>query len=354
MNADSVLGQTDLSSAVVATTQTGMNSPYGAAYDSVHNRLFVVDNMNSRVLVYDAASIISGEAAVNVLGQPDFITNTHTTTQSGMYQPFGVAYDPDNDRLYVADTYNNRILVYDVASISNGEPAVKVLGQPDFLSRTTATTQTGMYYPTGVAIDAANQRLFVTDSYNNRVLVFDVAAISNGEMAVSVLGQTNFTSNTIIASQSGMYYPSGIAYDSAGQRLFVADETNNRILLFAVAVVTTGEDAINVLGQPDFAESMADVSQFEMSHPDGLAYSPADKRLFLTDEGNNRVIAFDVAAITNEERAINVLGQTNFTAMGASLSPSGMAIPTGVAYDPSHLRLFVVDRGHSRVMVYGP
>ena len=49
-----------------------------------------------------------------------------------------------------------------------------------------------------VAIDTAGQRLFVSDgqgSGNHRVLVYDVASITNGENAVNVLGQADFTSS---------------------------------------------------------------------------------------------------------------------------------------------------------------
>jgi DNA-binding beta-propeller fold protein YncE len=47
-----------------------------------------------------------------------------------------------------------------------------VLGQPDFTSRTQATTASGMNLPTGVAVDSAGY-LWVVDYFNNRVLRFD-------------------------------------------------------------------------------------------------------------------------------------------------------------------------------------
>ena len=38
-----------------------------------------------------------------------------------MNGPFGEAYDETNKRLFVADSYNNRVLVFDVNAITDGE-----------------------------------------------------------------------------------------------------------------------------------------------------------------------------------------------------------------------------------------
>ena len=64
--------------------------------------------------------------------------------------------------------------------------------------------------PRNTAFDSGNNRLFVGEADNNRVLVYDIAAITNGENAVNVLGQVNFTSGgsngdgSANANQSGM------------------------------------------------------------------------------------------------------------------------------------------------------
>ena len=53
-------------------------------------------------MVLDVASITDGENAVNVLGQPNFTTATAATTQAGMRNPQGVTVDPASLRLIVA------------------------------------------------------------------------------------------------------------------------------------------------------------------------------------------------------------------------------------------------------------
>src|SRR5205807_1441727 len=128
--------------------------------------------------------------------------------------------------------------------------------QPDFHTRTAATTQSGMNGPTAVAFDVNGSRIFVADLDNKRVLVFSGASLSNGMNANTVLGQTSFTAGSANAgggatvSQAGLNLPYGVTYDGTRNRLFVSDFSNNRVLVFSGAALSNGMNANTVLGQP--------------------------------------------------------------------------------------------------------
>ena len=93
-----------------------------------------------------------------------------------MAVPTGLAYDATNSRLFVSDLSNNRVLFYDVSTITDGKSAINVLGQPNYTSNTAATTQTGLNNPRGLIYDSTNARLYVTDTNNNRIMIFDAFA----------------------------------------------------------------------------------------------------------------------------------------------------------------------------------
>ena len=82
-----------------------------------------------------------------------------------------------------------------------------------------------------------NHRLFIADSGNNRVLEFDLNSSNQlvDKTPDHVLGQATFYTNTAATTQSGMSRPSGLAYDSTNNRLFVADQTNSRVTIYNVA-----------------------------------------------------------------------------------------------------------------------
>src|SRR5579864_1982287 len=67
----------------------------------------------------------NGQSATYVLGQPNLGTVAPTLSQTGMDLPAGVAYDADHRRLFVADDSNSRVLVYDLSGgLTNGMNAL--------------------------------------------------------------------------------------------------------------------------------------------------------------------------------------------------------------------------------------
>lgn len=225
------------------------------------------------LLVTPASALFTpsnGQAATLVLGQPDFVSNTSQVTQSGMQNPYDVAVDSTSGKVFVADTFNNRVLRFaNVSALSDGTAAEAVLGQPDFASNTGQTAQNGMTLPAGVAVDASG-RLWVVDNNNCRILRFDNAASkANGANADGVLGQPDFTSGGGATTQSGLSLPIGVAVDSSG-RLWVADAGNHRVLRFDdAAAKANGANADGVLGQPDFTSSALNTTRNGMGGPSG-------------------------------------------------------------------------------------
>ena len=112
--ADRVLGQTDFNSAasnqgLSAPTASTLSSPYGVY---VHgNQLFVADNGNKRVLIWNSWPTADDQAADVVLGQADFVTVTNGPTQSLMVGPTGLYLS--GTQLIVSEGYGNRYLVFD-------------------------------------------------------------------------------------------------------------------------------------------------------------------------------------------------------------------------------------------------
>jgi DNA-binding beta-propeller fold protein YncE len=379
-NASYVLGQSNFTSNGSATTQSGLNSPANAAYDASNDRLFVSDWGNARVLVFNVASgtIANGENASYVLGQSSFTASGGNTTQSGMSKPDGLTYDATNNRLFVGEQGNSRVTVWNVApgTIANGENASYVLGQSSFTSSTSAVTQSGMCTPSGATYDSTNSLLYVNDLGNNRVMQFNVATgtIANGENASDLLGQyTSLTSTatvtytqeganngpTALGLYSNLTSQGGIAMDPVHHYLYVTDDANNRVLVYAlntdnsISTASGGHTASYVLGQTALqgANSYGQ-TQATFNQPMGLAIDTANQRLFTVDFGNNRVLVFPTSSLSNGENASYVLGASNFTSSGYGDTQHNLENPEAVAYDSVNQLLYVADSGNNRVLVF--
>jgi sugar lactone lactonase YvrE len=329
-SAEAVLGQPDFIHNTVNTTQSGMNDPIGIFVDA-SGRLWVADFENQRVLRFDnAASKGNGANADGVLGQIDFTSNHNHATQGGMNEPYSVFMD-SGGRLWVADYANNRVLRFDnAASKANGANADGVLGQPTFTSNTANTTQSGMENPASVFVDSGG-RLWVADMANYRVLRFDNAvAKANGANADGVLGQSNFTSDANSATQTGMNFPQGVAVDNGTGRLYVADTQNDRILVYnSAASLANGANASFVLGQTDFTSSgTGSASATNLFYPLNVFYDQVTKVLVAGDYFNNRVLMYGKPShnFSSTSTAADdgwVLESTATSGVGGTLSATG-------------------------------
>jgi sugar lactone lactonase YvrE len=129
--------------------------PGGLAFDSQGN-IYIADGGNHRVQIFSSAEQYL--YTIGVTGEPGQ-DNDH------LYGPWRLAID-DQDRLYVADMNNNRIQIFDVTDpLSPTYQAT--IGVPDECGEDNGHLCT----PTGVAVDES--RIYVADSYNKRVQIFD-------------------------------------------------------------------------------------------------------------------------------------------------------------------------------------
>jgi DNA-binding beta-propeller fold protein YncE len=130
----------------------GMVSPGGLALDRENRQLYVADVELDQVLVYDADTL-KLKHKIGTTGH-----NHELTTPADFAKPTGVAVDQEGN-LYVADTMNNRIEIFD----ADGK-FISTFGKagdgPGYFAR-----------PKGVAVDS-DGHIWVADGVQDRVQVF--------------------------------------------------------------------------------------------------------------------------------------------------------------------------------------
>jgi hypothetical protein len=254
------------------------------------------------VLEYNAP-LSSGMAASLVFGQNGSFTaglpNNGGVSRNSLNEPTGLALDALGN-LYVVDYNNSRVLEYDVP-LTTDRTADRVFGQPDFTSRAPnngGIGATSLLLPRSVALDTQGN-LYVADSSNNRVLVY-AAPLTTDRAADQVFGQPDFTSNTSNnggLSGASLFYPAGLTLDGAGN-LYVADNGNHRVLEYKQAL-SSNHVADRVFGQPNFisgAENNGGVSAHSLFYPYGVALD-TQNNLYVADMFNNRVLEYDWARV---------------------------------------------------------
>ena len=351
--------------------------------DSVDHRLFVSDNYGHRIMIFqlDRMNRILERGARWVLGQPDGSTSLlrDERNASTVKLPLAVEYDESHKRLFVADTWSDRVLVFDMTpgQVDSGMEASYVLGQADFESYDPRAARDRIYFGSRagrgiyttearaaeLAMDERNQRLFVTDGGNHRVLVFDVHPdrISNGAEAIAVIGQDDFASSETGTSATRWELPGDLVLDEENQRLFVGVAWQHRVLAFDVHPdrLSNGQAASFVIGQPDFTSAEPGLSASRFRQTDGLSYDDANHQLFVTDKYNHRVLVYEVPPdrTDNLPEASAVIGERTFDRV--EMGPGDprnfqdrLHDPRGSHFDSVDRRLFQSEGLNGRLTVF--
>jgi len=361
--ADRVLGQTVFTTAGAGTSSTQISTSYGLGVDRRTGRIYVADTGNNRVISWpNAASFSNGQAADMVFGQPNFnssIANNGGLSASSLSGPRGVAVD-DNSNLYVADTINNRVLVYRDPNTKD-TIADFVIGQTNFASNGFGATATTLNGPRGIAIDSMNN-LFVADTNNNRVLEFDTPLGTDGS-ANNVFGQFGVLSWNAVnnngsnaagtANASNLSGPFGVGVDSQGN-VYIADTGNNRVLVYSTPLSSFDFTADYVIGQTGMTGTTTGTTATTLNGPYRLVVDSADN-LYVCDVGNNRVLEYNTPINFNTKPAARVFGQSNFTSgtsnQGGTPTASTLSTPYDVAVDNAN-NVYIMDTGNFRVLGY--
>jgi DNA-binding beta-propeller fold protein YncE len=267
------------------TSIYGTDGPVGVAVSRSGDRIYVADAEGERVVrVFDASG-----AELGVL-QPPVETGAE-------HVPVYIAIDPTNQEVYVSDRPTGAIYVYDRAGTYQREyrPAEAITGwQPLGLAFDaggslyvtdlsgiqrvlkfdptgklvlTLGADEGLLFPNGVAVDK-NGRVYVTDSNNGRLLVFEPDGAIVGKIGRG-------------AGSGNLGLPRGIAVDDSG-RVFVVDSSAQGVLVYSTLADDQQQpEHRGFFGSPGVADG-------QFAFPMGIAVDDRG-RVYVADTANDRI-----------------------------------------------------------------
>lgn len=409
---DLVLGQTDFYSSAAnrgGTAHLGtLSEPRGVWCDG--RRVVVADTKNHRVLIWNRFETLqNGDAADVVIGQPNPQWNLPNQgggpTNKSLRSPTGVWVDPPTGSLFVTDSENHRILIKRNWPTTDGQGFDVVIGQANFISAAqnrgggdTGPAANSLFAAHGVS--TFNGKLIISDSWNNRVLIFNQIPQENDASADFVIGQpgptTNNTNNagrwlhpfnTIdkergIPNATTLVYP--VSAYATEEGLWVSDHLNHRLLRFPIDFTAnlqspevprcvddnnvplnndTGTPlcpvADRVLGFENFTQKNQDL------FPEGTLYRlnktltlsaatapPVGCRLFVA-VANSSVREFNLCEEGNNLTAVGLIGQPRYDSRGTNHAlPSASLINSAHGIWADRKGVWITDPENHRVIGY--
>lgn len=368
--AETILGAGDPSELAIplAPSATTMFGPRGVCLVGETGPLWVADTGHHRLLGWKERPTVGGQPADWVIGQPSFNHEGQNAKgnpgRATLNVPTGICATETG--LIVGDAWNHRVLIWHQRPEDHNVPADLVLGQADFSQgspnrgfQETAGDRFhwcyGVFYHEG--------KLFVADSGNRRVLVWNQLPQENGQPADFVLGQTSLTCRDEngggTPTASSMRWCHSITVWQGN--LVVSDAGNNRVMIWEGIPTETNAPCAVVLGQQQFDQVELNRGVYRptassLNMPYGVTVM--GDRLVVADTANSRLLAWhsmtDLRSL-QDSPANELAAQIDYHSKGENRSyglpmRDSVCWPYGVQVCGDTLA--IADSGNNRVMLW--
>ncbi|WP_246271138.1 fibronectin type III domain-containing protein [Nitrosopumilus cobalaminigenes] len=257
------------------------NEPLSIARDAL-GEFFVVDSGNERVQVFDDDGEFQSKFGSSDSGLDEYLGNAK-----------GIVIQESSREILVSNIERDSISVFD----STGDFLFEFDsfdGNDDFQN------------PTNMIIDNSNEILYVSDTGNDRIVIFELVSgntcpSGTDEVVDGVCFVEEFGTS---GNDDGEFdEPRGLAYDSVNDLLYVSDTDNDRIQVFEIVDGNTcpsGTDEVvdGVCFVEEFGTSGTGDGQFDQ--PMGIALDMTNDLLWIADSDNDRIQVFNL----NSEPAV--------------------------------------------------
>ena len=307
----------------------GFNGPMGVAIGS-NGTVFVADTENSTIRkIVTAAGVSTVSTFAGTAGVVGTANGPGTTARFN--EPSGITVD-GNDNVYVADTGNNTIRKITALGAVSTLAGSGIAGSDDGIGSAASFNN-----PTAIAVSSDGD-VYVADSGNNAIRKI---------VTVTVAGVSTTTVSTFAGSAAGipvsLNNPGGLAVDN-NENVYVADTGNHIILMITQdGGVST---LAGMLGSPEGTDGDGAAARFY--RPSGIAVDSAGSTIFVADAGNNsmrKIVAVGSAnTVSTVAGSTGVVGSADGNGIAASFSG-----PNGVAMDSTGSTIVVADTGNSTI-----
>ncbi|HIL33795.1 MAG: hypothetical protein ABGX83_08455 [Nitrospira sp.] len=312
----------------VTSNENSLTNPVSIAIDPDHGAIYVSNPGADNILTF----ALDGNINPFKINSGNILIFDKEKTH--LESPSGFFYDKALDRLFISNftskiqTPNLQITVYDdisTKSFSSTAPSWSLQGL-------------NIASPKGVYVDKGREKLLIlsTSGLKTGLVIYDLDTITGfptntniGPAGTTLLLPTS-PPPTILSAGLTSDGPTAMAV--TGGDVYIADKGNNRIIIFNL----------------DDPAKNRTISSSVMDRPSGLFIDTIRDILYVTNVGNNNVLAFDMASSKNSGPGptfVDILPDR-------TLSIATLSDPIAPVINMNLDRLFLISRRNNSILVF--
>ena len=291
-------------------TYASLNIPNGVAVDST-GKVYISDQINCRIRMVDTSGRIT-----TVAGATHYAGDQGQATSALLHQPQHAIQDAEGN-LYISDTYNHAIRKVDT---SGKITTIAGTGACGYTGDRNPAVSATLCYPQALALDS-NRNLYIADGGNYVVRRIDSGGQITTYAGNGTPGDAYHGSN---AAAAQFRYPFGLAVDGTGN-LYVSDALSFRVHKIAAdgtISLVAGVGTQGYLGDGGLATAA------QLAYPTHLALDGSGSKLYIADALNNEVRKVEGGIITLVAGSRTCLDTGQDATHACIGQPGGIALDT--------------------------
>jgi sugar lactone lactonase YvrE len=255
-----------------------------------------------------------------------YIGDGGPATSARINNPAHLAVSADGTKVYIVDTYNQRIRM--VSTTTGSITTVAGNGIAAFAGDDGPATAASINEANGVAVDTAGN-IYIADSFNQRIrkVIYSTGTITT-IAGTGAIGTGSHNGENMAATSATLFYPYSVTTTTTGV-IYIADSNNNRVR----RIQTDG--TISTIAGSSTATFGGDSGQAWdalLNYPTDVAVDSVGN-IYIADTNNHRIRKIDIA--TNIITTVAGNGTAAYTGNGGQATLASLNAPYGVLVDPA-------------------
>ena len=274
-------------------------------------------------------------------GNSGYSGDAGLATTATLNLPASLAIDSLTGNIYVADSGNNAIRkITKSTGIITTVAGTGVEGKSGIGG---LATMARLLRPLGVSIDNKLRLIYIADSSNDRILMVPMNTARANISQIAGTGLRSFSGDGGKAKVAGLANPTSVAVDPTSSNVYFTDSFNNRVRMISksTGIIST----VAGTGAAGYSGDMGLAINATLNNPSSLTVDQSTGNIYITLASRVRMINI------NSGRIKNIAGTMvpGYSGDGGQATEAQVSYAKAVAVDSSSGAVLIADTSNSRI-----
>lgn len=273
------------------------------AFNNAGTKMYVIGSSDNQVVEYNLSTVFDVSTAAYAGASEEFSVNSQEDF------PTDLVFNNDGSKLFVVGLTGDAVVEYTLNSPTTFDVSDAIYsGVSEEFSVVSQETN-----PQGIAFNTEGSKMFVIGNSGDAVVEYDLSTAFD----VSTASYSGASEEFSVASQEAS--PSGISFNNDGTKMFIIGSLGDAVVEYSLSTAFDVSTATYAGASEEFSVASQE------SAPQGVAFNTAGTKMFIIGNTNDRVVEYNLGTAFDVSTAVHAGASEEFSIAGQETSPRDLA-----------------------------